>query len=46
MWGKYVKKFMHTELKITLRFHHALIDGEHAGMFFNELQNQIKKLKL
>ncbi|MBR3890886.1 MAG: hypothetical protein IKJ30_02280 [Bacilli bacterium] len=46
MWGKYVKKFLKYKLTISLRFHHATIDGEHAGMFFNEVQNQINKLKV
>ena len=46
MWGKYKKKFLKKELNITLRFHHALIDGQHAGMFFNELQKQISNLKI
>jgi chloramphenicol O-acetyltransferase type A len=46
MWGKYTKKWFKYKLTITLRFHHALIDGEHAGMFFNELQKQINELKI
>jgi chloramphenicol O-acetyltransferase type A len=46
MWGRCVKKFMKTELKMTLRFHHATLDGEHVGMFFNELQKQMKNLKV
>lgn len=46
MWGKYVKKMFKTKLTISLRFHHALIDGEHAGMFFNEFQKQVKELKI
>ena len=46
MWGKYVKKLFRTKLTISLRFHHATIDGEHAGMFFNEFQKQIKEFKI
>ena len=45
MWGKYIKKEEKVELYISLRFHHATIDGQHAGMFFNELQRQIDIFK-
>lgn len=40
MWGKYIIEGDKVKLNITLRFHHAVIDGEHAGMFFKELQRQ------
>ena len=46
MWGKYVKKFNRVELNITLRFHHATVDGQAAAKFFNELQRQINLLKI
>ena len=45
LWGKFVKKGFKVYLNISLRFHHALIDGKTAGDFFNELQNQINKFK-
>ncbi len=41
LWGKFVKTRLKTHLNITLRFHHALIDGQTAGLFFNELQKEI-----
>ena len=46
MWGKYQKKFFKYYLNISLRFHHATIDGEHAGIFFKELQHQFSTIKI
>lgn len=46
MWGKYVNENEKAKLSITLRFHHALIDGQRAGMFFNELQKQFDEFKI
>lgn len=46
MWGKSTKKCFKHYLNISLRFHHATIDGQTAGKFFNELQTIIKNLKL
>lgn len=43
LWGKFKRKGFKRYLNMTLRFHHALIDGNAAGIFFNELQNQINK---
>ena len=45
-WGKFIKKWFKVTLCITLRFHHATIDGQHAAKFFNELQNQINNFKI
>ena len=45
MWGKYFKSGFKTYLNMSLRFHHALIDGKTAGDFFNELQKQINIFK-
>lgn len=45
LWGKYVKKLFKTTLNISLRFHHATIDGQRAAQFFNELQKQFNTLK-
>lgn len=44
-WGAYIVDGNKVKLYISLRFHHATIDGEHAGMFFNELQKQFDKFK-
>lgn len=41
MWGKFVKSPFKVKLNISLRFHHALVDGKRASLFFNELQNQL-----
>jgi len=46
IWGKFVKKMFKVTLNISLRFHHATIDGQHAAMFFNELQTQINNFKI
>lgn len=46
MWGKCVKRFNRTKLNISLRFHHATIDGQRAAKFFNELQKQFDVFKL
>lgn len=46
MWGKFIKKFSKVKLNISLRFHHAVIDGQRAAKFFTELQNQINNFTL
>ena len=46
MWGKYEKKGFKKKLNISLRFHHATIDGQAAGRFYNELQKQFDLIKL
>ncbi len=46
MWGKFIKKGFKVKLKVSLRFHHATIDGQRAGLLFNELQKQLNTLKV
>ena len=46
LWGKYEKKRLKKILNISLRFHHATIDGQRAAMFFNELQKQFSTIKI
>ena len=46
LWGKYYSKGFKKYLNITLRFHHALIDGRTAGEFFNSLQKEIDNFKI
>ena len=46
VWGKYQKRFFKTTLDISLRFHHATIDGQRAAMFFNELQKQFNTINV
>lgn len=46
LWGEYEKRGLKKKLNISLRFHHATIDGQHAALFFNELQKQFNSIKL
>lgn len=46
LWGSFVKKFFKTTLNISLRFHHALVNGKTAAQFFNNLQHELKELKV
>jgi len=46
MWGKYEKHGRKVTLNISLRFHHATIDGQRAAMFYSELQKQIDNIKI
>ena len=45
LWGQYVKEGAKVKLNITLRFHHAIMDMQTAGDFFNELQKQFNAFK-
>lgn len=36
--GKYDKRDNRTMLPLSAQFHHAVCDGYHAGLLFNELQ--------
>jgi len=44
MWGKYRKGWFKTTLPISFQFHHVQMDGEHATMFLEQLQQTIHKL--
>ena len=46
VWGRYEKHLFKVTLNMSLRFHHATIDGEHAGMFYRELQNILKNFRI
>lgn len=46
LWGQYEKKLFKKKLNISLRFHHATIDGQRAAKFFNELQKQFNTVKI
>jgi chloramphenicol O-acetyltransferase type A len=46
MWGSYETKGFKKKLNISLRFHHATIDGQRAALFFNELQQKLNTIKL
>lgn len=45
MWGAYEKHLTKTYLNVSLRFHHALMDGEHAGLFLKNLQEIMKNIE-
>jgi len=44
-WGKYRKKYFKYYLPISFQFHHTQMDGTHAGIFLENLQNEINHLK-
>ena len=44
-WGRYKKKLFRYYLPVSFQFHHTQMDGEHAGRFLENLQNEINKLK-
>ena len=45
IWGRYRKKLFRYYLPISFQFHHTQMDGAHAGMFLENLQNEINRLK-
>ena len=45
IWGRYRKKWFKYELPISFQFHHAQLDGAHAGRFLANLQDEINHLK-
>ena len=45
IWGKYRKKLFRYYLPISFQFHHTQMDGDHAGQFLENLQNEINGLK-
>ena len=44
IWGRYKKKLFKTTLTISFQFHHTQMDGAHAGVFLERLQDEIYKL--
>jgi chloramphenicol O-acetyltransferase type A len=44
MWGKYRKHWLKTTLPISFQFHHVQMDGGHAALFLERLQQEIRKL--
>jgi len=44
-WGKYVEKNGRLILHYSIMVNHRLMDGYHVGLFFNRLQESIKKLQ-
>lgn len=45
IWGKYRKKSFKYYLPISFQFHHTQMDGAHAGVFLENLQNEINRIK-
>ena len=45
IWGRYQKKLFRYYLTISFQFHHTQMDGEHAGRFLANLQNEVNRLK-
>ena len=43
-WGKYRRNLFRYNLPISFQFHHAQMDGAHAGKFLENLQNEINNL--
>lgn len=44
IWGKYKKKWFKYYLPISFQFHHAQMDGLHAGKFLENLQKEVDNL--
>ena len=43
-WGRYRKGWLKTTLPISFQFHHAQMDGGHAGRFLANLQEEINRI--
>ena len=46
VWGKYRKKLWRAVLPISFQFHHTQMDGGHAARFLEDLQREIRGLKV
>ena len=44
-WGKYFERNGRTIIPLSILCHHALVDGRHIGMFYDQLNEEIKNLK-
>lgn len=44
-WGRYRKCFFKTMLPISFQFHHTQMDGAHAALFLNKMQDEINAIK-
>ncbi len=45
IWGKFKRKFLGTELRVSFQFHHTQMDGGHAAQFLELLQTEIRSLR-
>lgn len=46
IWGKYKKSAFKYTLPLSFQFHHAQMDGAHAGAFLANLQKEIDNLRV
>ena len=46
IWGRYKKKWFRYYLTVSFQFHHTQMDGAHAGRFLENLQKEIKTLRI
>ena len=46
IWGKYKRRLFWYYLPISFQFHHTQMDGDHAGRFLANLQNEINNLRI
>ena len=45
IWGRYKKRWLRYELKLSFQFHNTQMDGAHAGRFLANLQHEITSLR-
>ncbi|MBQ7279434.1 MAG: chloramphenicol acetyltransferase [Bacteroidales bacterium] len=45
LWGRYRKSLFKTTLPVSFQFHHVQMDGGHAALFLERLQQTIQMLK-
>ncbi len=46
IWGRYRRKWFRYSLPVSFQFHHAQMDGAHAGRFLENLQREIRDLRV
>ena len=46
VWGRYRKKLGRASLPVSFQFHHTQMDGGHAARFLENLQEEIRALRL
>ena len=46
IWGKYRSHWFRKTLTVSFQFHHTQMDGAHAAIFLNRLQEAIYRLKI
>ena len=44
IWGKYKRTWFRTTLTVSFQFHHTQMDGAHAALFLNLVQEEIDKI--